>query len=266
MMGRIWRQAVAACALLLVVAGASPADARDNRNWVLLGEHTVGFQAERDTIRMNRDSNWYSAVRLDASGNDVFVRNLRIIYENGYAETVRVDRMLRAGERAPAIQLPNERSFIRQLELEYRSRPGFGGRAIVQVYGDRVRRNEERVGRRRFERQDLTELATTSVRLRSDRLSLPVERDSGRVSAIRLRATGNPIYVRTVEITFQNGSRQVEQVQQLIDANQPSRLIDLEGNRRSIREVSLELRPQPSRRRSGPSRTTGPSSTCASPR
>lgn len=241
------RALTAALALLAAFAFTPSGNAREAR-WVLLGEHTVGFDLDRNTIRLSRDDGWFKALRLDAERADVYVFKIGLIYLNGYREEIPVNRMLRAGERSPAIELGNERSFIREIELTYRSRPNYrGGNALVQIYGDQSRDNRERTASR-YRDDEFKAMADDEINLRDDRAVLRPRRGE-RVGAIRLLARENAVFVRRVEIVFRNGERQVEQLQQALQENRPSRAIDLAGDRRSISEVVVVMRPQPSRGR-----------------
>jgi hypothetical protein len=58
---------------------------------------------------------------------------------NGVIEDLRADQRIPAGGSAE-VDLRGARSFIRRIELTYRARPGFGGRALVKVYGEPSRR------------------------------------------------------------------------------------------------------------------------------
>ena len=114
------------------------------REWILLGEQTVGFRVDRDVIRIGQAEDWFRTrsfrtLHFVADRNDVHMMALRLVYLNGYAEDFRVDRLIRDGEDMP-VDLRGERSFIRQIEMVYRSRPSYEGRAIIKVYGEPFRR------------------------------------------------------------------------------------------------------------------------------
>jgi hypothetical protein len=114
------------------------------RGWELLGEQRVGFRVDRDVIRIGQSEDWYRTRRYRtlhfmAEGNDIHMMSIRLEYLNGVGEDFRVDRLIREGEELP-IDLRGERSFIRQIEMVYRARPGFGGQATIKVYGEPSRR------------------------------------------------------------------------------------------------------------------------------
>ena len=72
-------------------------------------------------------------------GQDITMRSVRVTYLNGHTEDIAVDREIRQGSDL-AVDLRGDRSYIRQIELSYRSRPSFRGQAVVKVYGVPARR------------------------------------------------------------------------------------------------------------------------------
>ena len=74
-----------------------------------------------------------------AERNDVHMMSIRLVYLNGFGEDFRVDRLIRQGEDLP-LDLRGERSFIRRIEMVYRSRPDFRGEAVIKVFGEPSRR------------------------------------------------------------------------------------------------------------------------------
>ena len=121
------------------------------RGEVLLGEQRVGFRIDRDTININQSEDWYrdrafSALRFQADGNDVHMMAITLVYLNGHVENLRVDRQIRAGGDL-RVDLRGDRSYLRQIEMTYRSRPNFEGQAVVRVYGEPAsRRDRDRRG------------------------------------------------------------------------------------------------------------------------
>lgn len=112
---------------------------RPKPGWQLLGRQEVGFGVDRDVIRINPFDDWknrgYDRLHFVAENNDLHMISVRVVYENGFGENIRIDRLIRAGGDL-AIDLPGRRSYLRQIEMTYRSRPGFAGRSIVNVFGE----------------------------------------------------------------------------------------------------------------------------------
>lgn len=135
---------VALCLMLL----ALPAQAQRKADLVLLGEKSVGFLADRDTIEVGKSEDWFRdrafrTLHFAAERNDLHLMAVRVIYMNGYAEEIKVDRLIRAGGQLP-IDLRGERSYLRRIEMVYRSRPSFRGQAEVKVYGELAKRGRGR--------------------------------------------------------------------------------------------------------------------------
>lgn len=119
-------------------------EGRGPRGLIPLGEKTIGFGVDRDVIEIGRSEDWYRdrgfrALHVEAERNDVHLMSVRVVYFNGYVEDVPTDRLIRAGS-SYEIDLRGDRSYLRRVELTYRARPGFGGRALVRVLGEPARR------------------------------------------------------------------------------------------------------------------------------
>ena len=68
---------------------------------------------------------------------------IRVVYLNGSVEDYRTDRMIRAGADL-AVDLPGSRSYIKEIQMTYRSRPGYDGKATMKVFGEPAPRRSER--------------------------------------------------------------------------------------------------------------------------
>ena len=131
--------AVALILMLLI----TPAHAQRHAEWVLLGEQTVSFRVDRDVVNVGQSEEWFrnrsfKALHFVAERNDVHMMAVRLVYLNGHAEDFRIDRMIPQGGQLP-IDLRGERSYLKQIEMVYRSRPDFRGQAVVKVYGEPAR-------------------------------------------------------------------------------------------------------------------------------
>jgi hypothetical protein len=120
-----------------------PPGYRPRPDWQLLGQQSVGFGVDRDIIRVNQFDDWrnrgYDRLHFVAENNDVHLISVRVVYVNGFGEDLRIDRLVQAGSDFE-VNLPGRRSYIREIEMVYRKRPGFPGRATISVYGEPARR------------------------------------------------------------------------------------------------------------------------------
>ena len=232
-------------------------DDRFGRNeWILLGEQTVGFRVDRDIIRIGQSEDWYRdrafrRLHLVAEGNDIHLMGVRLVYFNGFGEDYPVDRLLRQGE-DQAIELRGDRSFVRQIELTYRSRPGFGGRAVMKVYGEPSRRGGQPGGPPPIVAGggggggDWVELGCKEVSLFGrDRDALEVGRREGRFKAIRLHVRGADVEMLDLRVIYANGAPDELSVRRVIRQGDRTQALDLRGFERSISRVEMVYRTIP---------------------
>lgn len=265
------RRVAAALAGALLLAGAVATDAvaqrrdrdddrrydrdRDDnrargRGLELLGQQRVGFRVDRDIIRVNQGEDWfrnrrYRALYFQAEGNDVYMMSIRLVYLNGFAEDFRVDRVIRQGDDLP-IDLRGERSFIRQIEMVYRSRPDFRGEAVIRVFGEPSRRGPPgpppgpgpSAGGR-----DWVELGCQQVALiGKDRDSIRVGRREGRFKAIRLHVRGAGVEVLNLRVIYANGEPDDLEVKHFLREGERTRPLDLKGWERAIDRIDMAYR------------------------
>ncbi|HXF88711.1 MAG TPA: hypothetical protein VNK48_10190 [Xanthobacteraceae bacterium] len=234
-------------ALLISHAHAQRDIDRDRSGeWVLLGEQRVGFNVDRDVIRVGLAEGWFRerafrALHFFAERNDVYLIRLGLRYFNGYSEEMDVDRVIRQGGRL-AVDLPGTRSYIREIELVYRSREG-GGRALVKVYGEPARFADrpDRVIPRDWEL------------LGERRVSFDVERDvinvrygddwyrNRRFRALRFMVDRNDVEMRRVRLTYSNGYEEEIEIDRVIPRDSDL-AVDLRGERSYIRRIEMIYR------------------------
>jgi hypothetical protein len=229
-------------------------DRGDRREWLLLGEKAVGFRVDRDVIHINQSEDWYRnrafrRLHLVAERSDIHLMAVRLIYMNGYSEDFPVDRLIREGQDQP-IDLRGERKFLRSIEMIYRSRPSFEGRAIMKVYGEPARfapghggplppigagpGGEPGGGR------DWAELGCQRVSLFGvDRDTLRVGRREGRFKAIRLKVHGADIQLVDLRVIYANGEPDHIPVRSWLRQGDRTRPLDLRGWERSIDRIEM---------------------------
>src|SRR5688572_10063225 len=124
---------------------AEPGNAQP-RSWERLGCEEVGRRTDRDVIKVGRREGRFKAIRLHASGNDVRIEDLKVVYANGRPDDIRVRRELREGDETRPLDLKGRDRAIDRIELitkrEYKGRGK--GRAKVCVEG----REDDRRSRR----------------------------------------------------------------------------------------------------------------------
>jgi hypothetical protein len=259
------RQVAAALAGAVVLVGALATDTLAQRfdrdrdrggrgfdpEWVLLGEKSVGFRVDRDAINVGHGEDWYRerrfrSLRFVAERNDVHMMSIRLVYINGYGEDFRVDRLIRQGDSLP-LDLRGERSYIRRIEMVYRSRPDFRGEAVIKVYGEPSRRGPPGpppgpgpgAG-------NWVELGCQKVSLfGKDRDSIRVGRREGRFKAIRLHVRGADVEMLDLKVIYASGQPDDIPVKHLIRSGERTRPLDLRGRERAIDRVDMVYRTIP---------------------
>ncbi len=102
---------------------------------VLFGVQYVGFNVDRDVIKVGREFGKFDKIRLRVLDNDIFINELRVVYSNGEPDVLAVNASVGANSRTKWMDLKGDR-FIKEVQMVYKSRPGFRGQARVEVYGE----------------------------------------------------------------------------------------------------------------------------------
>jgi hypothetical protein len=76
---------------------------RGRERWDLLGEQSVGFDVDRDVIRVGRREGRFSALALEVRDNDVEILDLNVFFNRGPPQSLRVREFIRAGGRTRPI-------------------------------------------------------------------------------------------------------------------------------------------------------------------
>ena len=126
---RLATAAIIAGAIVVLAGAPTGAQAR----WERLGCQKVGFLADKDVIRVGRGEGRFKSIRLQVSGNKVYMNDLKVVYSNGEPDDIPVRSEIRAGGQTRALDLRGERRAIKAIEMKYRSQPSFKGQATVCV-------------------------------------------------------------------------------------------------------------------------------------
>jgi hypothetical protein len=214
------------------------------RDWDLLGEQRVGFEVDRDVINIGHGEDWYRnrryrALRFVADRNDVELRRIRLAYINGDTEDFEIDRVIPEGS-ALTVDLRGERSYIRRIEMVYRSRSDYRGRALIRVYGEPARFADRPDDGRRTE---WVELGCRRVDLFGrDRDVIEVGRREGRFRAIRLHTQGADVEMLDLRVIYSGGEPDDIRVQRLLRVGERTQPLDLRGWTRRIDRIELVYR------------------------
>lgn len=239
-------------ALLVLLQPAQAQRDRDRGDWELLGEKTVGFDVDRDVIHIGQSEEWfrnrsYRALRFQAERGDVHMIGVRLVYLNGHVEDLRIDRQIRAGSQLP-IDLRGERSYLRQIEMTYRSRPNFRGQALVKVYGEPARRRADRLDSEEANRGEVL-LGEKSVGFRVDRDTINIGQSEDwfrnrSFRSLRFHAEGNDVHMMGIRLVYLNGHVEELRVDRRMRAGSDLR-VDLRGDRSYLSQIEMTYRSRP---------------------
>jgi hypothetical protein len=97
-------------------------DAPPVADWNELGCQQVALLGrDRDSIRVGRREGRFRALRLYAREADVELMSVRVVYDNGAADDITVQQLLRAGERTRPLDLRGRERVIDRVDLVYRT-------------------------------------------------------------------------------------------------------------------------------------------------
>ncbi len=204
--------------------------------WELIGSNAVGFTLDRDVVEIDRRVGAFGKLRLRARGDDIYIRDFKVVHANGAEDDFRVGATLREGDLTRPVELEEDGSPIRQIEIVARARPRFRKRAVVEVYGEKRRGRPEA----RWE-----ELGCQKVGFLADRDVIRVGKDEGRFRVLQLRVTGNSVYIDSLRLVYGNGTVDDFRVSSEIREGGQTQPIDLRGNRRVLDRIILIYRAKP---------------------
>lgn len=219
------------------------------RGWVKFGERTVAFKADRDVIKVGREAGWFKRIALRARDNDIFVRQVTIVYGNGQKDVYPVNRELARNSRTPALDLKGGNRRIDRIEFLYRSDRNRRGRATMEVFGEHSDAWRNRPKPIVEIPRGWVKFGERTVDFRADRDVISIGKDAGWFKSIALRARDNDIFVRQVTIVYGNGQKEVYQVNRELPRNSRTPALDLKGGDRRIDRIEFLYRSE--RNRSG---------------
>lgn len=213
------------------------------QQWVRLGCQTVGFNIDRDVIRVGGQEGRFRAIRLRAANNGIFMLDLKVVYGNGASDDIPVRAEIPAGGQTGALDLRGQDRFIQRIEMIYRLKPNFRGQAIICAEGLAVVAAGPGPGP--GPGRAWVPLGCQRVGFNVDRDVIRVGRREGAFRAIRLQARGNDIFMYDLKVVYGSGAPDDIPVRAEIRAGTTSGALDLKGDRRIIQRVEMIYRSRP---------------------
>lgn len=227
-----FRTAMAAIVLGVGFLGGAAVEARE----VSIGSITYEARPEREVVNVGGEA--FRSVRFEVRQSDVEVLDIRVVYDNGASEDIRVRQMFRAGSSSRNFELSNPRRGVRQIIVSFVPK----GPARLVFFGDSTGGGS---GGGSGGGGDWSRLGCKDIRFIADRDTLRVGQFDRRFSAVRLKVRKAAVEVSSLRITFGNGSRQDVRVGELIPPGGTSRPIELDGGSRAIDRIKMNYRSIP---------------------
>lgn len=209
--------------------------------WVLFGVQDVTFRGERDVIRVGEQFGRFERLALRVSDNDIFLRELTVVYGNGERDRKVIETAIPAGSQTRPIDLRGDR-FIREIELVYRAAPNRRGPAVVEIYGDIANAwigDRNRPGRN----GGWLMLGAERVSMFSkERDAIRVDPRVGRIKAIRFAARRSDVTFYSARIVYENGEAENLPFARKLKDGEFTTPIDLKGRGRRVDRIELKYR------------------------
>jgi hypothetical protein len=209
---------------------------------VLFGSQYVGFGVDRDVIRVGSEIGKFDKVRLRVLDNDIFIKDVKIVYANGETEDLIVNADIKQNSRTQWFGLKGDR-FIKEVQMVYRSKPSVKGQARIEVLGQY---SEGWLGPngegRKFNQGWVLLGAQTAGFIGFDKDVIPVGRNEGGFKKIRVTVKDRAITLNEMRIIYSSGQEDVIPVKAKIESGSTYGPIDLKGGTRSIKEIQARYR------------------------
>lgn len=216
---------------------------------VMFGYQDVGFGIDRDTIRVGSQVGKFARLRLRVLNNDVFVNSLKVVYADGSAEELAVNREVRQGRRSDWMELKGT-DFISEIQLLYRSRPRVSGQARVEVTGQYADGWLGADGEGRKYNEGWVLLGAQSAGMFGvntakafgfDKDVIPVGANEGGFKRIRVKVRNRSITLKQLRVVYYDGDDTVIDKRTRVDPDQIEGPWDVKDNAR-IKQIVASYR------------------------
>lgn len=211
-------------------------------NDVMFGYQNVGFGIDRDVIKVGGEIGKFDRVRMRVLANDVHINSLKVLYMDGSSQDVAVDADIKANSRTSWFDVQGDK-FIREIQMNYRSKPNFKGQARIEVTGQYAEGWLGTNGEGKKYNQGWVLLgAQTAGFTGFDKDVITVGKNEGGFTKLRVIAKDRAITLREVRVVFFTGPDEVFQMRERIDPGNPNGPLEFKGGRSAIKEIQAKYR------------------------
>ena len=246
-----------AAALALFTSTPARAEDWDSTGWVKLGERTVSGKYDHDKISVGRYDGRFSKLTLFVQRSDIELLDFEITFANGERFHPVLRHFFREGQRTRVIDLPGDDRVIRDINMRYKNLAA-GGSASVSVWGlktdggggggGREARDSGRPTRSSDPGWDSTGwklLGERSVAGRYDHDTIIVGAYKGRFEKLSMVVLDSDLELIDLSIKFASGRPYHPTTRHYFREGSRSRIFDLPGDERSIRQIDLRYKNVP---------------------
>lgn len=210
---------------------------------VLFGVQNVGFLRDRDAIRVGANLGQFDRIQLRVLDNDVFINEIDVVYVDGTSTRLVVNADIKQNTRTRWLDT-NGTKFIKEINMNYRSRPSLKGQARMEVYGQISEGWLGPNGRGRQFNEGWVLLGAQSAGrfLRTEVDRIEVGRNEGSFRRIRVTVKERALVFDELRVIYGNGEEEVIRVNATIAANSTFGPVDLKDGNRVIREIRARYR------------------------
>jgi hypothetical protein len=219
-----------ACVAIVFGLSFTVADASTGREYPI-GTINHEAQPEREVINVRRGEGGFRGIRLEVRQSDVDIRDLRVTYDDGSSDIIRVNQLVRVGGTTRVFDVDSRRREVRSVAVNFLPQ---GAARIVLVAVGGMPAPGPGPG-------DWSLLGCKDVKFLVDRDTLKVNRE-GRFTALRLKVRKAPVEMFNLRVTYLSGARQEVPVREVIPPGGGTRPIELVGRERGIERIEMIYR------------------------
>ncbi len=104
-------------------------------DWDELGSRIITKGADHDVIEMTRRDGLFTKLKFRIVKSRVHVDNIKVVFQNGDIENIRIDRNFSVGEWSSVIDLPGNKRFIDKIVFNYHTKFFADGKGKIIVFG-----------------------------------------------------------------------------------------------------------------------------------
>jgi hypothetical protein len=200
---------------------------------------------DRDTIAVGKHEGKFDQLTLVVVDSDLQLNDFLVTFGNNQTFQPNVRHTFREGSRTRVIDLPGNDRHIKKIDLRYANIPG-GGKARVEVWARNVKGGggpaPRPPGGPAWDSTGWTLLGSQAVSGRggkADKDVIVVGKQEGKFDQLTMVVTDSDLELIDLVITFGNKTTFQPKVKHFFKEGARTRVIDLPGNDRFIKQIEL---------------------------